>query len=136
MVLCGADYSGISGEGASADIYGINPVVARDLAACVNACTSQGTACAGVSWQLLSRQCVLKRTMFPTDSLLATSGYDSVVRISAGTDSNPAAGVSQLENGGFTGTLAPWNVTFALDTTITPVNNAAYAFPLKYLSTR
>lgn len=131
MVLCGQDYSGVSGEGSSANIYGINPVPARDLAACVNACTSQGTACAGVSWQGSSRRCDLKRTMFPTDASLAVSGYDSVVRISAGTDSAPPPAVTQLSNGDFnTGALPPWNNTFALDASVNVVNNAAYVVSL------
>ncbi|CZT15029.1 uncharacterized protein RCC_12119 [Ramularia collo-cygni] len=126
MILCGADYSGTSGDGSSANIYGINPVAARDLGACVNACTSQGTACVGVSWQSSTRRCDLKRTMFPTDETLTTGGFDSVVRVFAGTEPSAVIGTSQLSNGDFsTGALSPWTVAFQEGASVAASNNSA-----------
>lgn len=127
MVLCGQDYSGTSGDGGSANIYGINPVSARDLSACVNACTSQGTACVGITWEASSSQCVLKRTMFPQEQTIAVAGIDSVVRIFAGTDSGAVASTSQFDNGGFdSGALSPWVIQYTDEASVVVTNKSAY----------
>lgn len=64
--------------------------------------------------------------MFPTDETLVVPGFDSVVRIFAGTDAPAVRSISQLDNGAFdSGALSPWAVVFQDGASVAVTNNAA-----------
>ncbi|KAF7190891.1 hypothetical protein HII31_08050 [Pseudocercospora fuligena] len=98
LMLCGQDNAGTR-------IFGLT-VPATDFSSCIEYCSSQGTSCAGITWQASNSQCYLKTTMQMT-SQGGSAPIDSAIRLTGpgGTE----ARVQRIVNGGFdTGLLDPW----------------------------
>ncbi|KAM0721014.1 hypothetical protein Q7P37_003299 [Cladosporium fusiforme] len=100
IVLCNRDY-------VRSDLIGIDASQANDFESCLELCADQGTACAGIIYEITndpSVQCRLQSRMQP----LATSatGIASAVRVTG--EGGTASRQQPVQNGGFDTNLDPW----------------------------